>query len=72
MGNQLNDSFLSLQNVSISTGLSANTIFAASMAGSFPEPIPLDGDLVWISSCIADWIEIHMPRSSAFVSGVAA
>ena len=63
-----NESLLSLPAVAANTGVSANTIHALSKAGSFPSPVFFDGDEVWLSSEIANWLESspHSPMNFAF------
>jgi predicted DNA-binding transcriptional regulator AlpA len=48
---------LGLPVVDTLTGLSANTIIAAAKAGSFPSPVDFNGDEVWLSADIANWLE---------------
>jgi predicted DNA-binding transcriptional regulator AlpA len=63
-----NESLLSLPVVATLTGLSANSILALSESGLFPSPVLFDGDEVWLSSEIADWLENspHSPMSFAW------
>ena len=51
------DSLLNISAVETHTGLSASMIHAAVKLGSFPPPLQFDGDEVWPSSDIADWLE---------------
>ena len=51
------ESLLSIPAVATLTGLSANTIHSAAKSGSFPSPVEFNGDEVWFSSEIANWLE---------------
>lgn len=67
-----NESLLSLPVVATLTGLSANSILAAAKAGSFPSLVPFDGDEVWLSTDIADWLECSPLSPMSFAWGKAA
>lgn len=60
--------YLSLPSVAADTGVSANTILALSKAGSFPSPVDFNGDQVWLSAEVANWLESspHSPMNFAF------
>ena len=66
------ESLLSLPAVATLTGLSAATILSAVKLGSFPPPVPFDGDLVWLSSEIANWLEAQPLSPPTFEGGEAA
>ena len=60
------ESLLSIPAVATLTGLSANTIHSAAKSGSFPSPVEFNGDEVWFSSEIANWLEDSPLSSSTF------
>lgn len=66
------ESLLSIPAVATLTGLSANTIHSAAKSGSFPSPVPFDGDEVWLSSEIANWLEDSPLSPPTFEWGEAA
>lgn len=66
------ESLLSLPAVATLTGLSANTILYATKSGSFPSPVPFDGDEVWLSSEIANCLEVSPLSPSTAAWGEAA
>jgi predicted DNA-binding transcriptional regulator AlpA len=51
------DNLITLRLVAEYTGETSNTILALSEVGSFPSPIVVDGDELWLCSGIADWLE---------------
>ena len=51
-----NVTYLNIKLVSQYTGLSANTIHSAAKSGSLPSPVEFNGDEVWFSSEIANWL----------------
>lgn len=72
MHNYEYDNFLSLPALQGATSISANALMLMANSSSFPPPVQIDGENVWIASEIANWIEIHQPNPSTFVWGVAA
>jgi len=66
------ESLLSIPAVATLTGLSANTIHSAAKSGSFPSPVEFNGDEVWFSSEIANWLEDSPLSPSTFEGGKAA
>lgn len=72
MQNYEYDNFLSLPALQGATSISANVLVLMAKFSSFPPPVQIDGDDVWIASDVADWIEIHQPNPSTFVWGEAA
>ena len=66
------ESLLSIPAVATLTGLSANTIHSAAKSGSFPSPVEFNGDEVWFSSEIANWLEDSPLSPSTFEGGEAA
>ena len=66
------DSLLNLSAVESCTGLSASMIQAAVKLGSFPSPLCFDGDEVWLSSDIADWLKTQPHNQPATGREIAA
>lgn len=66
------DTYLNIKLVTQYTDLSAASILALSEAGSFPSPVPFDGDEVWLSSEIANWLEDSPLSPPTFEWGEAA
>ena len=66
------ESLLSLPAVAAYTGISANTILYATKSGSFPSPVEFNGDEVWFSSEIANWLEDSPLSPPTFEWGEAA
>ena len=67
-----NVTYLNIKLVSQYTGLSANTIHSAAKSGPFPSPVEFNGDEVWFSSEIANWLEDSPLSPSTFEGGKAA
>ena len=60
------DTYLNIKLVTQYTDLSATTILALSKSGSFPSPVEFNGDEVWFSSEIANWLEDSPLSPSTF------
>ena len=67
-----NITYLNIKLVSQYTGLSHNTILSVAKSGSFPSPVPFDGDEVLLSSEIANWLEDSPLSPPTFEWGEAA
>lgn len=66
------DTYLNIKLVTQYTDLSAASILALSEAGSFPSPVEFNGDEVWFSSEIANWLEDSPLSPPTFEWGEAA
>jgi predicted DNA-binding transcriptional regulator AlpA len=69
---KFHESHLSLPIVAAYTDINVHTILAQAEAGSFPSPVDFNGDEVWLTADIANWLEDSPLSPPTFEWGEAA